>query len=57
MRQLSAQDVELYGLVEDGLFEREIRLPVALFAEILWNCDRPYSEILYEVAQRPDVLM
>ena len=55
--QLSAQPVSLYGLVEDGLFERAIPLPAAVFAEILWDCDRDYGEILRQCAERPDVVL
>ena len=56
VRQYAAQpDTALYGLVEDGLFEREIPLPVALFAETLWNCRRDWRDILRETAQRCDL--
>ena len=48
-------ECELYALVEDGLFEEAIPLPTALFAEMLWDCDRPFPELLMETAQRPDV--
>ena len=47
----------VYNLVEDGLFEREIPLPVALFAEALWDPFRPWHDILRETAQRPDISM
>ena len=47
----------VYNLVEDGLFEREIPLPVALFAEALWDPFRPWRDILRETAQRPDISM
>ena len=51
----ASHDCELYALVEDGLFEEAIPLPTALFAEMLWDCERPFSEVLMETAQRPDV--
>ena len=53
----SAPNAALYNLVEDGLFDREIALPVALFVESLWDCGRPWPDILRETAQRPDVAM
>lgn len=53
----SAPNAALYNLVEDGLFDREIALPVALFAESLWDCGRPWPDILRETVQRPDVTM
>jgi len=34
------------GLIEDGLFEEEIQPSVALFAETLWNPQRPDRKIL-----------
>ncbi len=39
------------GLVEDGLFEEEIQLSVAIFAETLWNPRKNDREIL-SLAQR-----
>jgi len=34
------------GLVEDGLFEERVQPSVSLFAETLWNPNRPAEEIL-----------
>lgn len=48
---------EIYALVEDGVFERDIRLPVALLSEMLWDCDRPYEEILRTTVEREDVTL
>ena len=39
-------------LVEDGLFERRVHLPVALFAEMCFNCDVPFSDIFARVSTR-----
>ena len=39
-------------LVEDGLFERRVHLPVALFAEMCFNCDVPFSDIFARVSIR-----
>lgn len=55
--QLAKEQTALYGLVEDGLFEREIPLPAALFADILWDCERDYGLLLRQCAQRPDVTL
>ena len=45
----------LCGLVEDSLFEMKIWFPVALFAEMMWNCEKPVSELVTETAQRAGV--
>ena len=47
----------LYGLLEDGLFERDIPLPAALFAGLLWNPETDFSELLRTCAQRSDVTL
>ncbi len=46
---------ELYGLYEDGVFERDITLPVAVFADTLWDPYREYADILNETMSRPDI--
>ena len=57
-RQYASQEnTALYNLLEDGLFERGIPLPAALFAESLWDCSRDWRDILRETAQRPDIVM
>jgi len=45
----------LCALVEDGLFDVKLWYPVALCAEIMWNCDANVSELVRDVAQRPCV--
>lgn len=45
----------LCGLVEDSLFEMKMWFPVALFAEILWDCEKPACELIRETAQRTGV--
>ena len=40
------------ALVEDGMFERQITYPVALFSEMLWNADVDYGELVSAVALR-----
>ncbi|MBQ8953319.1 MAG: hypothetical protein IJ048_04330, partial [Clostridia bacterium] len=51
------ENTAVYNLVEDGLFERMIPLPVALYAEAAWDQGRPWRDILRETAQRPDVTL
>ncbi|MBQ2955670.1 MAG: hypothetical protein IJE08_04330 [Clostridia bacterium] len=48
-------EAALCGLVEDGLFEMKIWFPVALFAEMMWNCTAPVGQLLTETAQRANV--
>lgn len=57
VRQLAATPVALYALLEDGLFERYIPLPAAIFAELLWNPKADFSELLRTCAQRSDVTL
>lgn len=55
--------VEKYGnensvvqaLVEDAMLENEIALPVALFAELLWNPEKDSLELIEQVAKYPCV--
>ena len=42
----------LTALVEDGMFERNIHYPVALFAEMLWNANAETGELISSVALR-----
>lgn len=57
VRQLAASPVALYGLLEDGLFERDIPLPAAIFAGLLWDCEADCGRLLRTCAQRPDVTL
>lgn len=43
-------------LVEDGMFEENIMFPVALFSEMLWDCNTPLSCLINEVALRDYVV-
>ena len=38
-----------------ALFDVKLWYPVALCAEIMWNCDAKVSELIRDVAQRPYV--
>lgn len=42
-------------VLEDGMFEYEIPLPAALYAETLWDCERDGRDILAEVLKFPCV--
>ena len=42
-------------VLEDGIFEYEIPLPAALYAETLWDCERDGRDILCEVSKIPGV--
>ena len=56
VRQFAAQkNAALYNLAEDGLFEREIPLPAALYAECLWNPAWSWPDILRDTARQPGV--
>ena len=40
------------GLVEDGMFEENIMFPVALFSEMMWDCDGDTKEMISDVTLR-----
>ena len=43
------------ALVEDGMLERDIMLPVALYAQMLWEPERDFDKLLQETALWPCV--
>ncbi|MBQ3761500.1 MAG: hypothetical protein II875_05730 [Clostridia bacterium] len=45
----------VYNLVEAGLFEREISLPAALYAELCWDCRQDWQRLVRETVQRADI--
>lgn len=45
-------DLVLAALVEDGVFERDILYPVALYAEMLWDSHGDLSDMIRQVALR-----
>lgn len=45
-------DLIVTALVEDGMFEDENMYPVALYAQMLWDCNADYGQILSDVALR-----
>ena len=40
------------GLVEDGMFEENIMFPVALFSEMMWDCNGNTKDMISDVALR-----
>ena len=48
-------DLYVTALVEDGMFEKSLMYPVALYGEMLWDCNAPFEEILSGVALRMDI--
>ena len=56
MRDCKREDLCIYALVEDGVFGENIMWPVALYAEILWNCDAPLREIMTTTAMKHDTV-
>ena len=42
-------------LVEDGMFEEIVNVPTAMYSAMLYNSNRTFEEVLFEVAMRPDV--
>ncbi|MBO4594478.1 MAG: hypothetical protein J5697_02110 [Clostridia bacterium] len=51
----NAKDVNVQGLIEDGMFEKEIPLPAAIYAETLWDSEKSGKDILNEVIKFPCV--
>lgn len=45
------------SFLEDGMFEERIMYPVALYAEMLWDCHRDLETIAGEVPWRNDVVL
>ena len=45
-------DLMLTALVEDGMFEENIMYPVALYSEMLWDCEADLDTLMSEVALR-----
>lgn len=48
-------DTLVAALVEDGLFDKKVWYPAALYAEILWNPKKDIDEILKDTALMTDV--
>ncbi len=52
MQQERNGKLVITGLVEDGMFEKHIYFPVALYSEMLWDCTSPTNDLINAVALR-----
>jgi hypothetical protein len=52
MSRAKDRDLVVTALVEDGMFEENIMYPVALYSEMLWDCDADLDTLLSQVALR-----
>jgi len=52
MTKAKQGDLYITALMEDGMFEENILFPVALFSEMLWDCDADMSQLISQVALR-----
>lgn len=52
MQRCKQGNLYITALVEDGMFEEQILFPVALFSEMLWDCQRDVKELISDVALR-----
>ena len=53
-----SDDIQIFlpeMLVEDGLFEAKIPLPVALMAELFWSAEESHDALIERVAKYPCV--
>jgi hypothetical protein len=50
--EAKSSDTCIYALVEDGMFEDAPLFPVALYAEMLWDCTQDLNEMCANVAMR-----
>lgn len=52
MQRLKGGDLSVFALVEDGMFEENIMYPIALFGEMLWDCEGDVKALIKDVALR-----
>ena len=45
-------DLYITALVEDGMFEENVMYPVALYSQMLWDCNEDLQTMMSEVALR-----
>jgi hypothetical protein len=50
--RLKNGDLYALALVEDGMFEKNIMFPIALYSEMLWDCNTDAETLMSEVALR-----
>lgn len=48
-------ELSVFALVEDGMFEETVMFPVALYAQMLWECHGELQALMHTVALRNDV--
>ncbi len=56
MQDAKKGDLCVYALVEDGVFGENIMWPVALYAEMLWNCNEDLRDLTARTALRHNVI-
>ena len=56
MAEAKNGDLDITALVEDGMFEKEIMYPIALYSEMLWNCNAELPAMMSDIALREDVV-
>ena len=56
MRDCKKENLSIYALVEDGMFEENLMWPVALYAQMLWDCDEALPSLLSRTALRRDTV-
>ncbi|MBQ8893527.1 MAG: hypothetical protein IJ043_03865 [Clostridia bacterium] len=52
MAEAKQGDLLITALVEDGMFEENIMFPVALYSEMLWDCNADLPQLINQVALR-----
>lgn len=52
IRKTKRGELSVFALVEDGMFEENIMYPVALYSEMLWDCDAELNDIIKNAALR-----
>ena len=52
MCRIKSGELSIYALVEDGMFEENVMYPVALYSEMLWDCEQDVDQLIQEVALR-----
>ena len=52
MYRIKGGELCIFALVEDGMFEETVMYPVALYAEMLWDCHSDAQTLMREVALR-----
>lgn len=56
MRECKQGDLCIYALVEDGMFEKNVMWPVALYAQMLWDCDEEIKSMMSRIALKSNVV-